>query len=91
MWINYKIEKPELGIEVLAYSSEWIDEDYNPKGIRVGFQDFSKDSDGEFVSAKFCNSQDSYYTDRESKPEYWIEIKGITFSIGEGELEPKAE
>ena len=36
-WINYKEQKPPYGVEVLAYHHEWVNEYFNPKGIRVGF------------------------------------------------------
>lgn len=73
-WAEYKEIKPPLGIEVLAYSKDWIDEDYNPKGIRVGFQNDSEDDDGYFVSALWNNTKDYYGTDEKSKPEKWKSI-----------------
>lgn len=36
-WKKYKEEKPPEGEEVLAYHPSWIDEDFNPRGIRIGF------------------------------------------------------
>lgn len=36
-WKKYKEEKPSEGEEVLAYHPSWIDEDFNPRGIRIGF------------------------------------------------------
>lgn len=36
-WKKFKEEKPSEGEEVLAYHPSWIDEDFNPKGIRIGF------------------------------------------------------
>ena len=45
-WINFEEEKPITGEEVLAFNKKWIDEDFNPRGIRVGFLGF----DG-FISA----------------------------------------
>ena len=50
--------KPELGVEVLLYSEKWINEDYNPKGIRVGFWCDVQ----EWVSAYWCNYHDEYHT-----------------------------
>lgn len=39
-WIKYEKQSlPPTGVEVLAYNSKWINEDFNPKGIRVGFRD----------------------------------------------------
>lgn len=66
-WINYKEQKPPYGVEVLAYHHDWINEDFNPKGIRVGFlQDSlaedSNDNPYDFVSAYWWNYQDCYMT-----------------------------
>lgn len=35
-WKKFKEEKPPEGEEVLAYHPSWIDEDFNPRGIRIG-------------------------------------------------------
>lgn len=74
MWIEYDQLKPELGIEVIAQSDNWIIEDYNPKGIRIGFQNGSTDDDGHFISAYFCNYQDFYNTDYDTLPTRWKHI-----------------
>lgn len=56
-WINFEEEKPITGEEVLAFNKKWIDEDFNPRGIRVGFLRF----DG-FISAFWYDEQDCYET-----------------------------
>lgn len=64
-WINYNEQKPPLGIPVLAYHHLWVDEDFNPKGIREGFLTdnlASDDSTYDFVSAHWWNEQDCYMT-----------------------------
>ena len=64
-WISYKEQKPPYGVEVLAYHHDWVDEDFNPKGIRVGFlqENLAKDNDlYDFVSAFWWNYQDCYMT-----------------------------
>lgn len=48
-WIKYSEQKPPIVQEVLAYHPDWVNEDFNPKGIRIGFQDLSEGSDGDFV------------------------------------------
>ena len=84
-WINYSKQKPPLGEEVIAYNKKWIDEDFNPKGTRVGFL-----SDNGFISAFWWDTQDDYIAIDKSKvdtnpfffqrhvdntePEYWMEI-----------------
>lgn len=56
-WKLYKEELPPMGEEVLAFHTDWIDEDFNPKGTRIGFQ-----ADEDFISAYWWNYQDTYMT-----------------------------
>jgi hypothetical protein len=88
-WKNYNEIKPPHGIEILAHNPMWIDEDYNPKGIRIGFEY----AEG-FVSAHYWNYQDCYMTishtecdDNECysdeiknsiEPTLWIELDSLT-------------
>jgi len=69
-WNKYTEGKPSLGTEVIAQNDKWKSE-YNPKGIRIGFQNLSDGDDGEFLSARYNNSQDSWITDTEQLPTYW--------------------
>ena len=57
-WISTKSRIPKKGIEVLLFNEKWINEDYNPKGIRIGFLD---DVSG-WTSAYWCNYHDDYHT-----------------------------
>lgn len=57
-WKKYKEEKPPVGQEVLAYHPDWVDDDFNPKGVRVGFWDGEDD----FTSAHWWSHQDCYMT-----------------------------
>jgi len=83
-WIELKDKKPELGVEVLLFNKNWINEDYNPKGIRLGFWD----DVSEWISTYWCNYHDEYHTRLSSEddkhfedfkgknqiPTHWIEI-----------------
>ncbi|MHC6200181.1 hypothetical protein LYZ41_12790 [Elizabethkingia miricola] len=85
IWKEYSTEKPEIGVEVLAFNRLWIPESINPMGVRIGFR-----LDHDFVSAHWWDYQDTYMTishtncdDDESysdnirnsiEPEKWIEI-----------------
>ena len=85
MYINYQEQKPPIGVEVIAYNHKWIDEDFNPNGIRIGFL-----SDDGFISAFWWDEQDCYETisklhceDNEdffenhidnTEPEFWFPI-----------------
>ena len=59
-WITYDIIKPPLGKEVLSYSEKFIHPDFNPNGIRMGFQDLEENDNGEFVTAVYDNNSDQY-------------------------------
>lgn len=85
-WISTKNKLPPKGEEVLAFNKKWINEDFNPKGIRIGFLN----GDKEFTSAYWWDYQDSYLTINKSicednkdfyvnqtdntEPEYWMPI-----------------
>lgn len=84
-WIDLKEQQPEAGREVLLYNEKWINEDYNPNGIRIGwFGDVSG-----WVSAYWCNYHEEYhtrdsvdddkqFTDSEAEnqvPTHWMEIE----------------
>lgn len=88
-WRKYKEEKPPMGQEVLAYHPDWINEDFNPKGTRIGFQ-----GEKDFTSAHWWSYQDCYMTishaecdDNSSfsekikgsiEPELWISLDCLT-------------
>ncbi len=85
-WHKTSEEAPEEGIEVLGYSENWIDEDFNPNGTRICyFDDFG------WHSAKWNAEQDKWeavgkeepmcanckYCEackKNSDPEYWVEF-----------------
>ena len=87
-WKLFKEELPPEGEEVLAFHKDWIDKDYNPKGIRIGFYE-----EGDFTSAKWWSIQDCYITISHSEcdnnpsfsrmtmksiePERWISLKSL--------------
>lgn len=54
---------PEHGIEVLGYSDQWVDEDYNKKGVRICFH-----NDGNWISTYWNNIHDCYETDTITSP-----------------------
>lgn len=75
-WIEYGKPFPPLGIEVLAFSPGWIDEDFNPRGIRIGFQNEMESEEGTFVSAEWLDYHDSYMTrdGEKDKPTLWMPL-----------------
>lgn len=87
-WKNYKDELPPIGVEVLAFHSDWVNIDFNPTGTRIGFQ-----MDDDFVSAYWWAYQDSYMSISHSEcddnplfsektrntidPEKWISLESL--------------
>ncbi len=54
---SYEETKPPISEEVICFNPAWINEDFNPKGIRIGFR-----TEEDFVSSHYWNYQDSYIT-----------------------------
>jgi len=50
--------KQDDAMEVIGFHPEWIDEDFNPNGTRVGFVN----ADAGFTCARWCNYHDCYET-----------------------------
>lgn len=69
-WFFYSQHKPQEGIEVLAFSPDWIHPDFNPRGVRLGF----RNGFGEFTTARWEDYQDHYVTEEDSQPTLWKEI-----------------
>lgn len=42
-WNKVSEKELPLGVEVIAFNKEWIDEDFNPNGTRVGFMQDDED------------------------------------------------
>lgn len=66
---------PEQGVPVIGYSKEWIDEDFNPDGIRECCYSGLDVATSEWVSAKWYDYQDCYLTDTDTKPTHWFPIQ----------------
>ena len=54
-WNKVSEKEIPFGEEVIAFNKEWIDEDFNPNGTRVGFM-----QDDGFVSATWNSENDCY-------------------------------
>lgn len=48
---------PPIGEEVIGYSKDWVDEDFNPRGTRACFL-----TDNGWISAMWWDYQDTYIT-----------------------------
>lgn len=61
-WVD-NLERPltQNDGEVLGYHPEWINPDFNPKGIRIGFIG----GEGTFLSAYWWDYQDTYVNGEE--------------------------
>ena len=68
VWVKIDADHPlPYGQEVIGYNKEWVHEDFNPSGTRVGFL-----NDIGFISAKWVNDQDCYATCSEEGDDYTI-------------------
>ena len=68
VWVKIDADHPlPYGQEVIGYNKEWVHEDFNPSGTRVGFL-----NDIGFISAKWVNDQDCYTTCSEEGDDYTI-------------------
>ncbi len=62
-----------FGVEVIGFHPDWVHEDYNPNGTRLGF---FQEGIGEpfFVSIAWDNESDSYETDEGLMPTHYMII-----------------
>ena len=68
VWVKIDADHPlPYGQEVIGYNKEWVHEDFNPSGTRVGFL-----NDIGFISAKWVDDQDCYATCSEEDDDYNI-------------------
>ena len=68
VWIKIDADHPlPYGQEVIGYNKEWVHEDFNPSGTRIGFL-----NDIGFISAKWVNDQDCYVTCSEEGDDYEV-------------------
>lgn len=69
-WIRVDADMPPEQTEVFGYSKKWVDEDYNPEGVRTCFY-----NDGFWFSPVWNNSADEYINDGfNSKPTHWMPL-----------------
>lgn len=68
-WIDVREDKPPVNTVVLGYNKLWIDEDYEPEGIRECFYT----DENEWCSARWNNSMDEWIADRDTSPTYWMQ------------------
>lgn len=76
-WRKIEIEKWESEIgAVLLFKAEWIDEDFNPEGILIGYFQQGLYNEEHFVVADFEPNQDCYYGrdiyNKEEWPTYYM-------------------
>ncbi|MEO7046575.1 MAG: hypothetical protein ABI091_14790 [Ferruginibacter sp.] len=71
-WIDAKKELPPENTIVHGFNKKWIDEEYNPEGVRSCFMD----QDGEWNSAKWDNEQDNWHNESTwaEKGHYWYGV-----------------
>lgn len=70
-WILTSEAPIEIGVEVIGFHPEWIHEDFNPNGTRLGFFQDGIDEPF-FISVKWDNESDSYENDEELIPTHYM-------------------
>ncbi len=65
-WIPTSERLPEVCKPVIGYAATWIDDDYNPIGVRECFR-----NDDEWQSAAWNNYQDCYDIEV-GAPDFWM-------------------
>jgi hypothetical protein len=74
MWHKVTETEPSFeDMEVIGYNEKWIDEDFNLNGTRACFR--CDAGENGFISARWCDYQDSYVTDYESVPTHFTYIQ----------------
>lgn len=78
IWKSIQNTPPGDGVEVLLFSAEWIDEDFNPTGVRPGF---AEDNASRWVIARWSAHHHEYITEhievkpfRNGLPTHWASI-----------------
>lgn len=62
-WHKFEDEKPKEGKWIIGFHCDWVNEDFNPEGIRIGFlqENFaSDDCHYDFVSAHWWDYHDDF-------------------------------
>ena len=73
-WRKVSDEFPPLGEEVVFYNPAWVDEDFNPKGTRIGFR-----LEEDYVTSYYWSHQDCYlsisHSECDNNPSYSEKIR----------------
>jgi len=59
---------PEFGVPVIGYNREWVDEDFNHRGLR---ECFIYGDGTQWHTAKWVDGPDCYETTDDDKPTHW--------------------
>lgn len=65
--ININDKLPPFGVPVIGYNHEWVDEDFNHKGMRECF----RTGDGTKWYSAFWDDYQDTYTNRNDQPTHW--------------------
>jgi len=74
VWTEVREFMPDQATTVLGYSLDWVDEDFNPAGIRECHYCGLSVDDAEWISAKWCDSQDFWDADTDTAPTHWCAV-----------------
>lgn len=81
-WIPVSVKPAEDEGEVLLYNKKWVDEDFNPKGIRIGYYNACSG----WTSAYWLDEYDDYSTaesdiDNFHAPTHWMKLPSFKDNI----------
>lgn len=68
VWVKTADDLPPPATTLLGYNPKWIDEDFNPEGIRECFMN----DDNSWNSAYWDNDQDTWWNDTDTIPTHWM-------------------
>lgn len=81
-WIKTNEDLPPFGTEVLGYHPTWIDDDFNPEGVRVCYLQEQLDEPDLWCIAIWDNDMDNWcnytqlekrYDEQVAAPSHWMQ------------------
>lgn len=67
-WIQSDLSEPPVGEAVIGCASRWLDEDFNPRGVR----ECMRTDEGPWISATWNPAHDCYENSFGDPPDYWM-------------------
>lgn len=89
LMIQVNEQMPEFGVPVIGYNHQWIDEDFNHRGLR---ECFIYGDGTQWHTAKWNDGPDCYETTDDDKPTHWSPmLNSAALSTNGGEVKSEFE